>query len=62
MRINALLYGRQVQIVDFDRSGSTCYVYYIDGAGNGPLVSTVISTSAFGTPEIVLSTSAFYLS
>ena len=61
MKINALLNGAQVQIVDVVRSGSTVYVTYINGAGNGALVSTVFTTSAFGVPDVVLSTSAFYL-
>lgn len=61
MKINALLNGVQVQIVDVQRNGSQLYVTYINGSGNGALVNTVMSVSAMGSPDIVLSTSAFYL-
>ncbi len=61
MKINALLNGAQVQVVDVKRNGSQVYVTYINGAGNGALVSTVFSVSAMGSPDVVISTSAFYL-
>lgn len=61
MKISAIINGSACQIVDIQRNGSQAYVTYINGSGNGPLVSTVFSTSAFGVPDIVLSTSATYL-
>lgn len=61
MKINALLNGRQVNIVDIQRSGSQVTVAYIDGTGNGALVSTVFYSSAAADPNIIISTSAFWL-
>lgn len=63
MRIHALLNGRPVQIVNIERAGSQVHVVYIDSATISPggLVSTQMSVSAFGTPDIVISTSATFL-
>lgn len=61
MKINAIIQGRNVQVVDTQRDGSDLYVLYIDSAtGSGPLVSTKFVTSAVGA-DIVFSTSATWL-
>lgn len=61
MRIQALVNGRQVTIVNIVRNGLTVYVDYIDSTGVGPggLVSTQFVSS--GSASIVLSTSAIWL-
>ena len=61
MKLNAIFQGRNIQIVDAQRSGSDLYVLYIDNANSsGPLVSSKFSTSALGT-DILVSTSATWI-
>lgn len=62
MKVSALLFGRQVQIVQSVRNGSDIYIDFIDSAtGDGPYVSTKFSTSASSQPDIVVSTSAHWV-
>ena len=62
MRLQAIVNGNIVHIVDIVRNGSNVYLNYINGStGVGPLISTVLTTSAGNNPDIVLSTSAVFL-
>lgn len=63
MRLNAIINGVQVTVVDVNRSGGTTYVTYINSTGVGPgaLATTQFTSSAYGDPVHILSTSAIWL-